>query len=81
MAKIGSESRQLPLDVRASMIEVLKGTNGESVPKIMDPRTALPGAPGGWPRLNSENAFGWPIFAAFAKVGLFPLSSVPLCSR
>ena len=42
MAKIGSESRQLPLDVRASMIEVLKGPNGESVPKIMDPRTALP---------------------------------------
>jgi hypothetical protein len=42
MAKIGSESRQLPLDIRASMIEVLKGPNGESVPKIMDPRTALP---------------------------------------
>ena len=42
MAKIGSESRQLPLDVRASMIEVLKGPNGESVPKIMDSRTALP---------------------------------------
>ena len=42
MAKIGSESRQLPLHIRASMIEVLKGPNGESVPKIMDPRTALP---------------------------------------
>jgi hypothetical protein len=31
MAKIGSESRQLTLDIRASMIEVLKGPNGESV--------------------------------------------------
>jgi len=42
MAKIGGESRHLPLDICASMIEVLKGPNGESVPKIMDPRTALP---------------------------------------
>jgi len=41
MAKIGGESRHLPLDICASMIEVLKGPNGESVPKIMDPRTTL----------------------------------------
>jgi hypothetical protein len=25
---------------------------------------------GGWPRLNSENAFGWPTLAGFARVGL-----------
>ena len=42
MAKIGGESRHLQLDICASMIEVLEGPNGESVTKIMDPRTALP---------------------------------------
>ena len=32
----------MPLNIRAGTIEVLKGPNGESVPKIMDSRTALP---------------------------------------
>ena len=27
--------------------------------------------PGGWPRLNSENTFGWPIPAGFAGVESF----------
>ena len=42
MAKIGSESRQVPLHILASLIEVLKGPNCESVPEIMNPRTTLP---------------------------------------
>jgi hypothetical protein len=42
MAKIGSENRQLPFDICAGMVQALKGPNGKSVPKIMDPRTALP---------------------------------------
>src|SRR5215471_1762631 len=32
-------------------------------------------APGGWLRLNSEKAFGWPILAGFARVGL-PFASL-----
>jgi hypothetical protein len=30
------------LNIRIGAIEVLEGSNGESVPKIMDSRTALP---------------------------------------
>ena len=42
MAEIGGEHRQMSLNIRVGAIEALKGSNGESVPKIMDSRTALP---------------------------------------
>jgi anaerobic glycerol-3-phosphate dehydrogenase len=42
MAKIGSENGQLAFDICTGTVEALKGPNGESVPKIMDPWTALP---------------------------------------
>jgi hypothetical protein len=42
MAEIRSENRQLPFDICAGMVQALKGPNGKSVPKIMDPRTPLP---------------------------------------
>jgi hypothetical protein len=32
----------MSLNIRIGAIEALKGSNGESVPKIMDSRTALP---------------------------------------
>ena len=42
MAEIGSEHRQIPLNIRTGTVEAFEGPNGECVPKIMDSRTALP---------------------------------------
>jgi hypothetical protein len=42
MAEIGSEHRQMPLNILAGTVEALKGPDGESVSKIMDSWTALP---------------------------------------
>jgi len=42
VAEIGSEHRQIPLNIRIDTVEALKGPNGKCVPKIMDSRTALP---------------------------------------
>jgi len=42
VAEIGSEHRQIALNIRTGTVEALKGPNGECVPKIMDSWTALP---------------------------------------
>jgi len=42
VAEIGSEHRQIPLNIRTGTVEAFEGPNGECVPKIMDSWTALP---------------------------------------
>jgi len=42
VAEIGSEHRQVSLNILTGTVEALKGPNGESVPKIMDSWTTLP---------------------------------------
>jgi hypothetical protein len=42
VAEIGSEHRQITLNIGTGTVEALKSPNGECVPKIMDSWTALP---------------------------------------